>query len=41
MADRNRGAAVLDGQRLNASIVVQSLLKTPEEFARILELGGA
>jgi hydrophobe/amphiphile efflux-1 (HAE1) family protein len=29
------GAPALDGQRLNASIVVQNLLKTPEEFAAI------
>jgi hydrophobe/amphiphile efflux-1 (HAE1) family protein len=29
------GAPAVDGQRLNASIVVQSLLKTPEEFAAI------
>ncbi len=29
------GAPAVDGQRLNASIVVQSLLKTPEEFAVI------
>ncbi len=29
------GAPALDGQRLNAAIVVQSLLKTPEEFASI------
>jgi HAE1 family hydrophobic/amphiphilic exporter-1 len=30
------GAPAAKGQRLNASIVVQSLLKTPEEFAEIL-----
>ena len=29
------GAPAVEGQRLNASIVVQSLLKTPEEFAAI------
>jgi hydrophobe/amphiphile efflux-1 (HAE1) family protein len=29
------GAPAVDGQRLNASIVIQSLLKTPEEFAAI------
>ncbi len=29
------GAPAVPGQRLNASIVVQSLLKTPEEFASI------
>jgi HAE1 family hydrophobic/amphiphilic exporter-1 len=29
------GAPAVAGQRLNASIVVQSLLKTPEEFAAI------
>ncbi|MEI8172415.1 MAG: efflux RND transporter permease subunit [Deltaproteobacteria bacterium] len=29
------GAPAIEGQRLNASIVVQSLLKTPEEFAAI------
>ncbi len=29
------GAPALEGQRLNASIVVQNLLKTPEEFAAI------
>jgi hydrophobe/amphiphile efflux-1 (HAE1) family protein len=29
------GAPALEGQRLNASIIVQSLLKTPEEFAAI------
>ncbi len=29
------GAPAMEGQRLNASIVVQSLLKTPEEFANI------
>ncbi len=29
------GAPAVDGQRLNASIVVQSLLKTPDEFAAI------
>jgi hydrophobe/amphiphile efflux-1 (HAE1) family protein len=29
------GAPAVDGQRLNASIVVQSLLKSPEEFAAI------
>ena len=29
------GAPAVDGQRFNASIVVQSLLKTPEEFAAI------
>ncbi len=29
------GAPAVPGQRLNASIVVQSLLKTPEEFAAI------
>jgi len=29
------GAPAVQGQRLNASIVVQSLLKTPEEFASI------
>jgi HAE1 family hydrophobic/amphiphilic exporter-1 len=29
------GAPALDGQRLNASIIVQNLLKTPEEFAAI------
>ena len=29
------GAPAVKGQRLNASIVVQSLLKTPEEFAAI------
>ena len=29
------GAPAVDGQRLNASIIVQSLLKTPEEFAVI------
>ncbi|WP_319407856.1 efflux RND transporter permease subunit [uncultured Desulfosarcina sp.] len=30
------GAPAVDGQRLNASIIVQSLLKTPEEFSAIL-----
>ena len=29
------GAPAVDGQRLNASIIVQNLLKTPEEFAKI------
>jgi len=29
------GAPALEGQRLNTSIVVQSLLKTPEEFAAV------
>ncbi len=29
------GAPAVEGQRLNASIIVQSLLKTPEEFAVI------
>ena len=29
------GAPAVQGQRLNASIIVQSLLKTPEEFAAI------
>jgi HAE1 family hydrophobic/amphiphilic exporter-1 len=29
------GAPALEGQRLNAAIIVQSLLKTPEEFASI------
>lgn len=29
------GAPALEGQRLNASIVVQNMLKTPEEFAAI------
>jgi multidrug efflux pump len=29
------GAPAVKGQRLNASIIVQSLLKTPEEFAEI------
>jgi len=29
------GAPAVDGQRLNASIIVQSMLKTPEEFAAI------
>jgi hydrophobe/amphiphile efflux-1 (HAE1) family protein len=29
------GAPAVDGQRLNAAIIVQSLLKTPEEFASI------
>lgn len=29
------GAPAVSGQRLNASIIVQSLLKTPEEFANI------
>jgi HAE1 family hydrophobic/amphiphilic exporter-1 len=29
------GAPAEKGQRLNASIIVQSLLKTPEEFASI------
>ncbi|MEW6658748.1 MAG: efflux RND transporter permease subunit [Thermodesulfobacteriota bacterium] len=29
------GAPAQDGQRLNASIIVQNLLKTPEEFAAI------
>ncbi len=29
------GAPAIPGQRLNASIIVQSLLKTPEEFASI------
>jgi HAE1 family hydrophobic/amphiphilic exporter-1 len=29
------GAPAVDGQRLNASIIVQSLLKTPEEFGAI------
>ena len=29
------GAPAVKGQRLNASIIVQSLLKTPEEFAAI------
>lgn len=29
------GAPAMDGQRLNASIIVQSLLKTPEEFSSI------
>ncbi|MBN2126707.1 MAG: efflux RND transporter permease subunit, partial [Deltaproteobacteria bacterium] len=29
------GAPAVEGQRLNASIVVQSLLKTPDEFAAI------
>ena len=29
------GAPAVEGQRLNASIIVQNLLKTPEEFAAI------
>ncbi len=29
------GAPAVDGQRLNAAIIVQSLLKTPDEFASI------
>jgi HAE1 family hydrophobic/amphiphilic exporter-1 len=29
------GAPAVEGQRLNASIIVQNLLKTPEEFAEI------
>jgi hydrophobe/amphiphile efflux-1 (HAE1) family protein len=29
------GAPAVEGQRLNASIIVQSLLKTPDEFAEI------
>ena len=29
------GAPAVEGQRLNATIIVQSLLKTPEEFAAI------
>ncbi|MDD3471882.1 MAG: efflux RND transporter permease subunit [Syntrophaceae bacterium] len=29
------GAPAVEGQRLNASIIVQNLLKTPEEFANI------
>ncbi|HEY5911497.1 MAG TPA: efflux RND transporter permease subunit [Verrucomicrobiae bacterium] len=29
------GTPAVDGQRLNASIIVQSMLKTPEEFAAI------
>ncbi|MDD2709615.1 MAG: efflux RND transporter permease subunit [Verrucomicrobiae bacterium] len=29
------GAPAVDGQRMNAAIIVQSLLKTPEEFASI------
>ncbi len=29
------GAPAVEGQRLNASIIVQSLLKTPEEFASV------
>ena len=29
------GAPAVEGQRLNASIIVQSMLKTPEEFAHI------
>ncbi|MGB9630047.1 MAG: efflux RND transporter permease subunit, partial [Thermodesulfobacteriota bacterium] len=29
------GAPAVEGQRLNASIIVQSLLKTPDEFANI------
>ena len=29
------GAPAVEGQRLNASIIVQSLLKTPQEFAKI------
>jgi len=29
------GAPAVDGQRLNASIIVQNMLKTPEEFAAI------
>src|SRR5690606_1067392 len=29
------GAPAVEGQRLNASIIVQSMLKTPEEFAAI------
>ena len=29
------GAPAVDGQRLNASIIVQSMLKTPDEFAAI------
>ncbi len=29
------GAPAVDGQRLNASIIVQNLLRTPEEFAAI------
>jgi hydrophobe/amphiphile efflux-1 (HAE1) family protein len=29
------GAPAVDGQRLNAAIIVQSMLKTPEEFAAI------
>ena len=29
------GAPAVEGQRLNASIIVQNLLKTPEEFASI------
>ncbi len=29
------GTPAVEGQRLNASIIVQNLLKTPEEFAAI------
>jgi hydrophobe/amphiphile efflux-1 (HAE1) family protein len=29
------GAPAVDGQRLNASIIVQSMLKTPEQFAAV------
>ena len=29
------GAPAVEGQRLNASIIVQSLLKTPQEFSRV------
>jgi HAE1 family hydrophobic/amphiphilic exporter-1 len=29
------GAPAVDGQRLNASVIVQSMLKTPDEFAAI------
>ena len=29
------GAPAIEGQRLNASIIVQSMLKTPEEFAAV------
>ena len=34
-AGRFGGAPAVEGQRLNASIIVQSMLKTPEEFASI------
>ncbi|MBI4772813.1 MAG: efflux RND transporter permease subunit [Deltaproteobacteria bacterium] len=29
------GAPAVEGQRLNASIIIQNLLRTPEEFARV------